>query len=641
MAGKPISCSFIILLFLVGLASPSSGNEDFRVLLVKFMQTLSPYDPLVSDKGWGWNTTSDPCDNGWKGVSCDVGPRMVRKVVLDKLNFTGTLDAGSLCSGVGSSLFVLSLTGNQLTGGIPQEIAGCDNLNHLYLSGNHFSGELPGSLSLIKGLKRFDVSNNNFTGELPPGLAEISGMKSFLAQNNRISGNLPKFDLTHLEEFNVSNNELSGPIPQMGGHFRANSFLDNPNLCGKPLDKECPPTTSSNSTSKDWSIDRYLIYAGYAFIGLVIITIIILKLVSNMRRRKPKVGDENQNVAVGEDGSNKADDLKTSEYRSQYSMESGTSSALVILDDDLAKDLKFEDLLRAPAELLGRGSHGSLYKVILNHRAALAVKRIKGSGIPNDEFTRRMHSLNKVRHRRVLPAIAFYSSNQEKLLVYEHQPNGSLFKLLHGSENGKNFTWGSRLVAATSMADALAYMHEGLREDGIAHGNLKSTDILFDGDKEAFISEYGLIRPEKERRIEPYGPKSLKKKSGSAPKGRLSPTLPRDDFKEDVYDFGVILLEMLTGKSATHNGLDLARWVNSMVREEWTGEVFDRALLDKGTSEERMVNLLQVAIKCTSASAGDRPDMSQVSKMISAISEEEEKSSINSPFSFTGDSVSM
>lgn len=190
------------------------------------------------------------------------------------------------------------------------------------------------------------------------------------------------------------------------------------------------------------------------------------------------------------------------------------------------------------------------------------------------------------------------------------------------------------------MADALAYMHKGLGEDGIPHGNLKSTNILFDKDKDACISEYGLTRAENERRIDPYGPKSLKM-SGSTTKDRPSPTLPRDDFKEDVYDFGLILLELLTGRMATDNGLDLARWVNSMVREEWTGEVFDRALMNEGASEERMVNLLQVAIKCTSASPAKRPDMNEVSRMIGVINEEEEKSSINTPFSFTGDSVSM
>lgn len=464
MDRKPILCSFI-LLYLIELATPDSGHEDFRLLsLVKFMQSLSPDDSLINDKGWGWNTSLDPCDDGWKGVTCDVGSRMIRKVVLDGLNLTGTLDAGSLCKGVGSTLFVVSLIGNQLKGEIPQEIALCDNLNHLYLTGNRFSGELPASLSHVKGLKRFDVSNNNFTGKLPSGIEKIPGMLSFLAQNNRISGNLPEFDLDRFEEFNVSNNELSGPIPRMGGHFRANSFLGNLDLCGKPLDKECPPTSSSNITLKNWSVHRYLIYAGYVLIGLVVIMILALKLVSNMRRREPNMGDVRQNVSGGEDGSIKADDLKTSEYKSQYSMESGAlSSVLVILDDRLAKGLKFEDLLRAPAELLGRGNHGTLYKVILDDGAVLAVKRIKGSGIQSAEFTRRMHSINKVRNRRVLPVIAFYSSKQEKLLVYEHQPNGSLFKLLHGKltisilRSYVGIIWYSFFYRSSDMFDIINY----------------------------------------------------------------------------------------------------------------------------------------------------------------------------------------
>eukprot|EP00268_Persea_americana_P067535 TRINITY_DN9309_c0_g1_i7.p1 TRINITY_DN9309_c0_g1~~TRINITY_DN9309_c0_g1_i7.p1 ORF type:complete len:148 (+),score=25.41 TRINITY_DN9309_c0_g1_i7:3-446(+) len=96
------------------------------------------------------------------------------------------------------------------------------------------------------------------------------------------------------------------------------------------------------------------------------------------------------------------------------------------------KDLKFEDLLKAPAELLGRGKFSSMYKVIFEGKGNLAVKRIKDWAMSSGEFRVRMEKIDQVHHRNVLPLLAFYSSNDEKLVVYEYQPNGSLLKLLHG-----------------------------------------------------------------------------------------------------------------------------------------------------------------------------------------------------------------
>lgn len=165
----------------------------------------------------------------------------------------------------------------------------------------------------------------------------------------------------------------------------------------------------------------------------------------------------------------------------------------------------------------------------------------------------------------------------------------------------------------------MALMHESLLVDRIAHGNLKSTNILFDRDMEPCISEYGLMLVEDQDPA--YTSQGRNFMDGNGP------------FYADVFAFGVILLELLTGKMVQNNGYDLARWVQSVVQEEWTVEVFDQVLSSQGASEERMVNLLQVALKCINPSAMERPSMSQVAAMVNKIKEEEEEEEERSPSS--------
>lgn len=151
----------------------------------------------------------------------------------------------------------------------------------------------------------------------------------------------------------------------------------------------------------------------------------------------------------------------------------------------------------------------------------------------------------------------------------------------------------------------MAFMHHELINEKIPHGNLKSSNILLTENMNPLISEYGL------------------KPSSSSPEEEENEA----DFKQDVYAFGVILLELLTGKMVKNkNEMDLASWVVSVLREEWTVEVFDRDLIREGANEERMVNLLQVAVRCVNRSPAARPGMNQVAVMINGIKEEEERS---------------
>ncbi|CAO2198843.1 unnamed protein product [Urochloa humidicola] len=291
---------------------------------------------------------------------------------------------------------------------------------------------------------------------------------------------------------------------------------------------------------------------------------------------------------------------------------------------------ELEELLRASAEMLGKGGSGTAYKAVLDDGTVVAVKRLRdgmaaggggGASLSKKEFEHHMVVLGRLRHPNVVPLTAYYYARDEKLLVYEYMPNGSLFSLLHGNRGpGRTpLEWAARLRIAAGAARGLAYIHHsGRRGSGtpkLAHGNIKSTNILIDKHGVARLADCGLAQ---------LGSSPAFAAGYRAPEAPPPPR-PWATHKGDVYAFGVVLLELLTGRcpgSELPNGgvvVELPRWVQSVVREEWTSEVFDLELMkDKGIEEE-MVAMLQLALSCAAAAPDQRPKIGYVVKMIDEV----------------------
>jgi serine/threonine protein kinase len=288
---------------------------------------------------------------------------------------------------------------------------------------------------------------------------------------------------------------------------------------------------------------------------------------------------------------------------------------------------ELEELLRASAEMLGKGGCGTAYKAVLDDGTVVAVKRLRDAtaaaaagASSRKEFEHHMAVLGRLRHPNVVPLTAYYYARDEKLLVYEYMPNGSLFSLLHGNRGpGRTpLEWAARLRIAAGAARGLAYIHQcGRRGSGtprLAHGNVKSTNILIDRLGAARLADCGLAQLGS-------SPAAAGYRAPEAP----PPPRPWASHKGDVYAFGVVLLELLTGRcpgSELPNGgvvVELPRWVQSVVREEWTSEVFDLELMkDKGIEEE-MVAMLQLALSCAAAAPDQRPKIGYVVRMIDEV----------------------
>ncbi|KAL0381078.1 UNVERIFIED_CONTAM: putative inactive receptor kinase [Sesamum angustifolium] len=274
-----------------------------------------------------------------------------------------------------------------------------------------------------------------------------------------------------------------------------------------------------------------------------------------------------------------------------------------------------EDLLRASAEVLGKGTFGTTYKAVLETGLAVAVKRLRDVNLGEKELREKVEEIGRVNHENLVPLRAYHCNREEKLLVYDYLPIGSLSALLQGN-NGVGRTplnWETRVTIALGAARGITYLHS--QGSSVSHGNIKSSNILLTNSYEARVSDFGLTRL--------AGPSTTPTRVA----GYQAPEVTdphKVSQKADVYSFGVLLLEMLTGKAPTHSlsneeGVDLPRWVKSVVGDEWTSEVFDLELLRYQNVEEDMVQLLQLAVDCTEQYPDKRPSMAEVTTKIEEL----------------------
>ncbi|XP_052200472.1 probable leucine-rich repeat receptor-like protein kinase At1g68400 [Diospyros lotus] len=600
----------------------------------------------ASNKLYTWNASTNLCT--WYGVSCLQN--RVSRLVLEGLDLHGTFQPLTSLT----QLRVLSLKQNQLSGPIP-DLSNFTALKLLFLSDNEFSGGFPASVTSLFRLYRLDLSYNNLSAQIPAEVNRLTHLLTLRLEENGFSGSITQLDLPNLQDFNVSGNRLAGEIPKSLSSFPASAFARNPVLCGSPL-AECKafssdptrpgssgataspvgpdtnhPATVVSSSPTSIPANGAPVKSGktrhagkislVAIIAIILGDVLVLAVVSLLLY-----------CYFWRNYAGKARDVKSSQLlegekivysSSPYPAQPGFERGRMVFFEG-AKRFELEDLLRASAEMLGKGGFGTAYKAVLDDGNIVAVKRLKDATIAGKrEFEQQMDILGKLRHPNVVSLKAYYFARDEKLLVYDYMPNGNLFWLLHGNRGpGRTpLDWTTRLKIAAGAARGVAFIHSLCRSLRLTHGNIKSTNILLDKAGDARVSDFGLSA---------FAPpaSNLQRMNGYRAPEALDPR--KITQKSDVYSFGVLLLELLTGKCPSmgenvgpgmgYGGVvDLPRWVQSVVREEWTAEVFDLELMRYKDIEEEMVGLLQVAMACTSAAPDQRPKMSQVVKLIEEL----------------------
>lgn len=403
--------ALLILLHYYCLRASAIGNltSDAQFLL-KFAESI-PHGPKLN-----WSAQVPVCSS-WVGVTCTPDGGRVHSLRLPGTGLSGQIPADTL--GELDALEILSLHSNRLALDLPSDVPSIPSLSSLFLQRNELSGAVPSSLS--SNLTFLDLSCNSFTGEIPPAVQNLTRLTALYLENNSLSGPIPRLRLPKLKHLNLSYNNLTGSIPESLQSFPVESFLGNPFLCGTPL-AQC---SAKRNFWKTPSTGIIIIVAGGG--SCLLLALVTAALICTSRRKSRKrSGTSKGNGAAGRSTD------KLEEYSS--SVQEAEKNKLVFFEG-CSYNFDLEDLLRASAEVLGKGSHGTTYKAVLEDGVAVVVKRLKEVAAGKREFEQQMEIIGSVgKHPNVVQLRSYYYSKDEKLLVFDYAPLGNLSTFLHGGE---------------------------------------------------------------------------------------------------------------------------------------------------------------------------------------------------------------
>ncbi|KVI01814.1 Leucine-rich repeat-containing protein, partial [Cynara cardunculus var. scolymus] len=517
---------------------------------------------------------------------------------------------GVNCSGggvVGVTLENLGITGEI----VADSLLNLTSLSVLSFKNNSIFGQMM-DFSKNPNLARLDLSSNNFDGSISPSLVNLVLLESLQLQQNRLTGSIPWFDQSSLKQLNVSNNNLSGPIPNTKTleSFGPSSYDHNQWLCGPPSPRVCGPTTSDDDHSSGSNKSTLLIIVNV--IGVFII-VILLVLFYKKKQKLDRKRMENKNTMVEEDAEKASKVMIDDHHENVPKPDKGN---LVFVDGD--PEFELGDLMKASAESLGKGNFGNTYRARLEDGRNVIVKRLRDlKPLSSDEFVTQMNAIAAQKHPNLTLLLAYYYSKHEKLLVH-------------------------KLTIARGVARAMEYLHTNPNlQTLVPHGNLKSSNVLIDENNNALISGYGLTG---------IISNTISAQQMVAFKSPEFVTSKRISKKSDVWSYGTLVMELLTGRLGVHSApqddkaVDLCSWVHRAVREEWTAEIFDLEIMVQRSAIHGMLKLLQLAVRCCDKAPEKRPEMSEVARDVESIkvgnvdSESEEDLSVDR--SLTDDSMS-
>ncbi|KFK32690.1 hypothetical protein AALP_AA6G276300 [Arabis alpina] len=554
--------SFLLLCFSTCSLSSEPKNPEVEAL-INIKNEL--HDPNGVLRNWD-EFSVDPCS--WTMISCS---------------------SDNLVIGLGAP-------SQSLSGTLSSSIGNLTNLKQVLLQNNNISGKIPPELCSLTKLQTLDFSNNRFSGEIPGLFNQLSSLQYLRMNNNSISGPFPASlsQNPHLSFLDLSYNNLRGPVPK----FLVKTF----NVAGNPLIcKSSPPEICSGSINasplsvslRSSSGRRTNILAVALGVSLGFAVSVILSLGFIWYRKKQRrlmilrISDNQEEGLLG------LGNLRSFTFRELHVATDGFSSK----------------------NILGAGGFGNVYRGKLGDGTMLAVKRLKDvngtSG--NAQFRTELEMISLAVHRNLLRLIGYCASSNERLLVYPYMSNGSVASRLKAKPA---LDWNTRKKIAIGAARGLFYLHEQC-DPKIIHRDVKAANVLLDEFFEAVVGDFGLA-------------KLLNHEDShvtTAVRGTVGHIAPeylstgQSSEKTDVFGFGILLLELITGRRALEFGKTVSQkgamleWVRKLHKEMKVEELVDREL---GTNYDRIEvgEMVQVALLCTQFLPAHRPRMSEVVQML-------------------------
>lgn len=568
-----------------------------------------------------------------------------KNLLLARNNLTG-----SIPDGIGELSLVerIDLSANKLSGSIPEAISKCISLIELTVASNSLTGNFSVPVGAFPNLMKLNVSHNSLNASLPT-LDHLLNLKVFDGSFNDFVGEVPStfVNFPSLVHLNVSSNRLSGELPFFASHdsVGAQSFLNNSELCGSILDKSCGSSKIATST---------IIYIVLGSVAGLLALVSIASFIVSCRGRKRKGSRNSAQISAELQLKLSAEEILTATNR--FSNEN----------------------------YIGEGKLSTVYKGVLPDQTVVAVKRLAITSAEGEDAENKLNaeleSLGHIRHRSLVKVLGYCSSPDVKALVLDYMPNGSLESLLHPLQNAEviqAFDWTARFNIAVEVAEGIRYLHHESRNP-VVHGDVKPSNILIDAKMEAKIGDFEVARILTQQRASPS--MGITTPNGYTPPGKhqqsicsitslttmtsawvekvvdwtfvvflahskvgdacnrlitdssfltnLTSSMSLTDVwesgvpskKGDVYSFGIVMLEMISGRSPDRlePAQTLPQWVRATVsNSKALHNVLDPLLMsDLVAHQQKMAMVLGVALLCTRIKPEERPHMDDVYKML-------------------------